>query len=538
MKSILGRFTTGAAAVLCAAAIYTTYTPAASAEAELPFGDISGSYAKNEIIDLYNKKIITGTSENSFSPQGLVSRAELITMLGRLLKLEPVNSPISPFTDVGRNAWYFGWIQAAVQLELAGGTSERTFTPGQPVTRQETAALLARAFKQTGSAAAVLAVFRDSSTIATWAGGAVAAVSNLGLMKGDQTGAFRPAAPITRQETAVLIYRVLQQQRWVTELEGDKNPQIVMGWQYGQTAAQYQNSILQSNVNTLSPRWYFVGGTGTVSDSTVASMVTWAKNNGKRIWPMVGNRFDQAATHQLLSSTAARTAAVNQLAALVSKYDLDGLNLDFENVAAADKAVLTAFVTQLAGKLHALGAVLSVDVSPDLGTDWTEAFDYAALGKQADYMVMMGYDEHYTGSPTPGSNASLPYVQQAVSKLLQAVPAAKVILAMPLYTRDWTLKQGSVLASSVELSLTEQNQRVSSYGLRPVWNSTLGQYVVSYTGQLKHTIWLEEGRSLTAKFNLAARQKLAGIAYWHIGGESPDIWTSIGNAERYAGYSF
>lgn len=523
---------------MCAAAVFTTYTPAASAAAGLPFGDIAGSYAKNEIIDLYNKKIITGTSEDTFSPRGLVSRAELVTMLGRLLKLEPVNSPVSPFTDVGKSAWYYGWVQAAVQLELAGGTSDRTFAPAQPVTRQEAAVLLARAFKQTGNAADVQTAFRDSSTVAGWAGSAVAAMNRLGLMKGDDTGAFRPAAPITRQETAVLLYRALQQQKWTAELAGQKNTQIVMGWQYGQTTAHYQSSILKSNVNTLIPRWYFVGGTGTVSDSTAASLVTWAKQNGKQIWPQVGNRFDQAATHQLLSSTAARTAAVNQLAALVSKYDLDGLNLDFENVAAADKAALTAFVTQLAGKLHALGAVLSVDVSPDLGTDWTEAFDYAVLGKQADYMVMMGYDEHYSGSPTPGSNASLPYVRQAVSKLLQTVPAAKTILAMPLYTRDWVLKQGSTQPYSTELSLTEQNQLVGSYGLRPVWNSTLGQYVVSYTGQLKHTIWLEDGRSLTAKINLAAQQKLAGIAYWYISGESPDIWTSIRNAERYAGYSF
>ncbi|MNN78055.1 Spore germination protein YaaH [compost metagenome] len=110
---------------------------------------------------------------------------------------------------------------------------------------------------------------------------------------------------------------------------------------------------------------------------------------------------------------------------------------------------------------------------------------------------------------------------------------------MPLYTRDWTLKQNGITPSSAELSLTQQNQLLSSYSLRPVWNSTLGQYVASYTRQsLKHTVWLEDGRSLTAKYNLAVKQKLAGIAYWHIGGESPDIWTSISNAEKFASYSF
>lgn len=118
---------------------------------------------------------------------------------------------------------------------------------------------------------------------------------------------------------------------------------------------------------------------------------------------MVGNRSDQEATHQILLSTTARNTAVNQLAALVSKYGLDGLNIDFENVAAEDRVYLTSFITLLAEKMRSLDVILSMDVSPDLGTDWTEAFDYAALGKQVNYMVMMGYDEHYDGSQVPGS---------------------------------------------------------------------------------------------------------------------------------------
>lgn len=510
-----------------------------SADAALPFDDIAGSYARNEIIDLYNQKILTGTSKTSFSPARSITRAEFIAVLDRLLKLEPVASPISPYTDIAKSAWYYGWIQAAVQLELVSGTSASTVAPAKPVTRQEAAVWLAKALKQPVTTTAAQTLFKDKSAVAAWASSAVGTVSRLGLMKGDETGTFRPSQPITRQETAVLIARVLQRESWASELKGKPEAQVVLGWQYGQTTAQYENSILKSNVNTLSPRWYFVGGTGAVSNATDSRLVDWAKKKGKQIWAMVGNRSDLEATHQMLSNAAARSTAVNQLAALVSKYGLDGLNIDFENVGGADRAALTIFVTQLAAKLHTLGAVLSVDVSPDLGTDWTEAFDYAALGKQADYMVMMGYDEHYSGSRNPGSNASLPYDEKAVSTLLQTVSSRKVILALPFFNHDWTLKQNGISPSSAPLSLIEQNGIVNRYGLRPVWDSTLGQYVVSYTAQsLKHTLWLEEGRSLTAKFNLAAKYKLAGIAYWHIGGESPDIWTSLSNAEKFAGYSF
>lgn len=537
MKLIVSKFVTVAIAGFLAA---STLSQAASAAAKaLPFDDISTSYARNEIIDLYNKKIISGTSATSFSPKKSITRAEFITVLDRLLKLEPVTSPVSPYTDVAKSVWYYGWIQAAVQLELVSGTSATAFAPTKPVTRQEAAVMIARALKQTGTVAASSSAYKDQDQIAEWASSAVASVSGLDLMKGDETGSFRPSNPITRQETAVLLARVLKQASWASELEAKPDERIVLGWQYGQTTAQYQSNILKSNVNTLSPRWYFVGSTGAVSDGTDAALVTWAKKNAKKVWVMVGNRSDQEATHQLLSSASARTKAVDALGALVNKYGLDGLNIDFENAAPADRAYFTTFVTQLAVKLHALGAVLSVDVSPDLGTDWTDAFDYAALGKQADYMVLMGYDEHYGGSLYPGPNASLPYDRGAIQTLTKVVSSKKVILAFPFYNRDWSLNSNGTVASSAYVSLTEQNQLLSSYAMKPIWNPTLGQYVASYTkGSINHTIWIEDGRSLIAKYRLVVQNGLAGVAYWHIGGESSDIWASLRNAEKYEDYDF
>ncbi|GGF95696.1 hypothetical protein GCM10010912_45800 [Paenibacillus albidus] len=536
MKRTLGRVGRGTVTALCAASLFM---PRASAAQALPFEDISNSYARNEIIDLYNQKILTGTSTTRFSPSKSMTRAEFLTSLDRLLKLEPVASPISPYADVPQNAWYYGWIQAAVQLELASGVSAKFFAPAKAVTRQEAAVWLAKALKKAAGTASVSTAFEDGRDIAAWASSAVAAVYRLGLMKGDETGNFRPSDPITRQEAAVLLDRVLQHKGWAAELAARPKERIVIGWKYGQTTVQYENNILKSNVNTLSPRWYFVGSTGAVTDSTDTGLITWAKKKGTNIWAMVGNRSDQAATHRMLSSAATRNTAVNGLAAMAKKYGLDGLNLDFENVAPQDRTALTTFVTLLAEKLHANQQILSVDVSPDLDTDWTEAFDYGALGLQADYMVLMGYDEHYSGSAVPGPNASLPYVQKAVNKILQVVPSEKVILALPFYNRDWTLQQTGAALSSEFISFTEQNQRMQRYSMKPVWDASLGQYVASYTTQsIKHTIWLEEGRSLIAKYHLAVKQNLAGVAYWYIGGESADIWTSLGNAEKYYDYSF
>jgi len=536
MKGIVGKGIIAAAFVLFAASGLFHF---ASAVEALPFNDISDSYAKDEIIFLHENGIINGTTKTTFSPADHMTRAEFITMVDRLLKLEPVTGPVNSFKDVTPNQWYYGWIQAAVQLELASGTSATTFSPDAAVTRQEAAVWIARAFKQSSGQALSATAFKDTNDIAQWANTAVSALQRQGLMKGDDFGRFRPADAIKRQEAAVLIARVLQQESWAAELDKKVEERIVLGWQYGQTTAAYEKNILNSNVNTLSPRWYFVDGAGKVSDNTDTSLIAWAKANGKKVWAMVGNRFDQEATHQMLSNSEKRNAVIDQLAAKVSKYSLDGLNIDFENVAPKDKANLTLFIADLAKKLDEAGAALSVDVSPDLGTDWTEALDYKALGEHADYIVMMGYDEHYGGSINAGSVASLPFVHNAITKLLKAVPSEKVILAMPLYSRDWTLLSNGKSAGSTELRLHEQNAMIASHSLKPIWNKSVGQYVASYTKQSKkHTIWLEDGRSLIAKYKVVAEQDLAGIAYWHIGGDSPDIWTSMRNAERFYDYTF
>jgi len=538
MKGIINRIIVKTVIVLCVAAILFPKTTA-TAEISLPFDDIGTSYAKDEIIDLYNKKILSGTSATSFSPTRSITRAEFIAVLGRLLKLEPTASPINAYTDVKQSDWYFGWIQTAVQLGLAAGKSAAAFAPKMPVTRQEAAVWIARALKQSGSTPIQSTVFGDGDQIAAWASASVASVYKLGLMKGDDKGRFRPVAPITREETAVLIDRVLQKRSWENELNKAPLKKIVIGWQYGQTTEQYKANLVKSNVNTLTPRWYFIDQMGAVLDYTDSGLIAWAKQNNKQIWAMVGNRSDQALTHQVLTDSAARNNLIDKLALLVDKYGLHGLNIDFENVAPKDGPALTAFVTLLADRLDALNAVLSIDVSPDLGTDWTEAFDYAALGKQADYIVLMGYDEHYGGSSKAGPNASLSYVLRTIDKLLKEVSNTKVILALPFYNRDWILKPDGTALTSNYLTLEEQNELIQSYSLKPKWDAALAQYVVSYKKLTAvHRIWLEEGRSLTAKYKLVVDRGLVGTAYWYIGGESEDIWASLRNAEKFYHYQF
>lgn len=506
---------------------------------DIPFTDLSGAYGKNEIASLYKNHIMMGTSPTLFSPHKPITRAESLTVLVRLLKLEPVQGAIPAFSDVSTNRWYYSNVQAAAYIGITEGTGSGGFGPEQPLTRQEAAVWLIRGLKQQPSAAGMgTPDFHDAGEIASWAAPSVNVAHTLGLLKGDN-GKFRPNDLITREETAVLMARVLQTRNWSSEINRTSDTGIQLGWQYDQTTTQFEQSVMNSTANTLSPRWLFLEKSGAISSSIDRSLVTWAGQHNKQVWAMLGNRFDADVTHQVLSDKARSATVVSQLGDLVRKYGLNGINLDFENIYPQDKAGLTLFIQNLSTRLHTENAVLSVCVSPDLGTDWTEAFDYTALGKAADYMVLMGYDEHWGGGAVPGSVASLPWQQNGLDTIQRRVPSNKVILAVPFYTRDWTLNRDGSAASSTDISITEQNKLISKYSLKPKWDNGIQQYVASYLlGSQQHRIWMEDGRSLTRKYLLGASRHIAGYAYWYVGGENPEVWAALRNAGRFSGYQF
>lgn len=510
---------------------------AEAAAAKQQFQDISTSYAKDAITHLVNEGIAAGTSETRFEPKKAVTRAEFATFAVRLLGLKPVKNNISPYNDTSTTAWYYGNVSAMTNLSILEGKGQGTFQPNASITREEAAALLVRMLKQTSSSTGLLpTTYVDASNISVWAKPYVQKVYQLGLMRGSD-GLFRPQDQVTREEAAVMLDAILQKKEWSQQLGNADSLGIQLGWQYNSTTAEFKKQVEQSKVNTLVPRWFFLNSSMQITDHTDSALLTWASSTNREVWPLLGNRSDASMTHQMLSSSVNRTSVITQVTAFVKKYKLDGINVDFENVLPADRAGMTAFVTSLAASLHTIGAVVSVDVSPDLGTDWTDAFDYAKLGAVSDYMVLMGYEEHWNGDPIAGSVASLPWVERALDTMLTDVVRAKVILALPLYTRDWS--SASPATGSWDITLAEQGTRARAVGSVRQWNSSLEQYVIGYSSNgLARYIWAEESRSLTAKVRMSTARKIAGLAYWYMGGETADVWDAISNASRFESYLF
>lgn len=528
----LTRLTLAAATAITIFTTFTPYLAAPAAASDVAFQDISHSYAYQSIISLQATGILTGTQPGYFSPQKTVTRAEWVAALDRTLGLKSVEAAIASYRDVSKQAWYYGWIEAASQLDIVQGGTTATFQPNRSVTRQEAALMIARLIRSSGTSGEAATSFTDADEIADWALEAVTTVNRYGFMKGENNY-FHPASSLTREETAVMLKRLLTYSTQHARQAASAATSIRLGWQYDQTVQQFESTVLQSNINTLSPRWFFLNQTGSISDYTNSSLLTWSKQHHKKIWAMVGNRSNSTMTHQVLSSAVLRSKTITQLANAVSTHGLDGLVIDFENVDGQDRSNLTLFIQQLKDKLRSLNAVLAICVSPDYGTDWTAAFDYEQLSVAANYMILMGYDEHWGGSSTPGSVSSLPWLRESVRRFEQTTDPSKAILALPLFTRNWTLNASGQSIASSDISLNEQNQLVSRFSFKPVWNEDIQQYTVSYKDTQTHKLWLEEGRSLTLKYQLGQDEGFAGFAYWYPGGASSDLWSSIKNADRF-----
>ncbi|WP_225446155.1 glycosyl hydrolase family 18 protein [Paenibacillus rhizovicinus] len=290
-----------------------------------------------------------------------------------------------------------------------------------------------------------------------------------------------------------------------------------------------------TGVNVVSPTWFeLTDGNGSIKGKADMNYVNWAHKQNMQIWAVFSNSFDPDMTTQALASTASRQKMIQQLATFAQMYKLQGINIDFENIYTPDKANLVQFVRELTPYMHEMGVVVSIDVTPKSNSEmWSLYLDRAELGKVVDYMMIMAYDEHWASSPNSGSVASLPWTEQAVKKILteDKVPPSKVVLGMPLYTRQWTEKtdkDGKVAVTSKTLGMESVQNIIKQRGLKPVVDEESGQRYVEYTqdGALQR-IWIEDSLSMKARIALVKKYQLAGAATWQRQFQSDDIWGII-----------
>lgn len=292
-------------------------------------------------------------------------------------------------------------------------------------------------------------------------------------------------------------------------------------------------------VNVLSPTWFeIIDSKGNVRSKADMEYVNWAHNRNKEVWALLSNGFDADRTTVALGTYENRSRIITQMLEYASMYQLDGINIDFESVHTSDGPNVVQFIRELKPLATQRDLVLSMDVTPKSNSElWSKFLDRRALAPSLDYMMLMAYDEHWASSPQAGSVASLPWVENAVQRVLQEdeVPADKLILGVPLYTRVWTEQQtnGKTKVSSRALGMQRVANLIKEKGIQPVYDQTTGQNYVEYKENgATQKIWLEDEVSLQARVQLASKLGLAGIASWTRGLGDDRAWNVLDNIKK------
>ncbi|MFZ5969248.1 MAG: glycosyl hydrolase family 18 protein [Bacillota bacterium] len=315
---------------------------------------------------------------------------------------------------------------------------------------------------------------------------------------------------------------------WMPETE-----KILLTWEHVHSRNPDTSQIGEmKGLNVISPTWMsLTDASGTVKHKISTDYIGWAKNEEYKIWPLFNNSFDPDLTHQFLQDAAAREKAINRVLTLVKQYNMDGINIDFENVYLKDKERLVQFVRELVPVFHEKGLTVSIDVTVKSMTEnWSLCYDRAALGEVVDYMAVMTYDEHWSSSPISGSVASIGWVENGLQGILEEVPPEKILLGIPFYTRIWTetpsqAEAGAVDVKSKAAGMQTINDLLKEQKIEKIWDEAAGQYYASYTKDGKtHKIWIEDAKSIELKAKLIEKYNLAGAASWRRGFETPDIW--------------
>ena len=260
--------------------------------------------------------------------------------------------------------------------------------------------------------------------------------------------------------------------------------------------------------------------------------INWAHSNGYRVWPWVANeatnKADKDLTSEILNDYKLREKLINSIVSAVEMYNLDGINLDFENMYESDKDAYSRLVIELAPRLKELGKVLSVDVTaPDGSPDWSLCFNRNVIGDVADYVIFMAYDQHNQSSTEAGTVAGCDWVEANINKFLgqEGVKPEKIILAMPFYTRVWNVTDGGLSSSAVDM---KSQSTLIPGDAKITWDDSLKQNLAEYEKNGRtYKVWMEDAKSLKCKLDLVKKYSLAGGAFWRKDQETSDVWKVI-----------
>ncbi|MBR5597940.1 MAG: chitinase [Lachnospiraceae bacterium] len=338
---------------------------------------------------------------------------------------------------------------------------------------------------------------------------------------------FVPNRVLKKEETFTPVVEPGYVEPEYTSLTRDYK--INLGWHQVMSVAANDTltDVVKANsgLNVISPTWFSLSSTdGDIRSIASQSYVDKAHSMGMEVWALIDNFDKDVSTYQTLSKTTSRTNLIQNMMSEVLKYKIDGINVDFEEVSYDAGEPFVQFIRELSIACRKEGIVLSVDNY--VPRESTAHYNRKEQGIVADYVIIMGYDEHWGSGGIAGSVASIGFVEDGILQTLEQVPANKVINAVPFYTRVWKTKDGKV--TSEALNMETAWNFIKNNGVAMSWSDAAGQnYGEIQKGNTFYQIWMEDKDSIEAKLAVMRKYNIGGVAAWKLGYETPDIWDEI-----------
>lgn len=330
-------------------------------------------------------------------------------------------------------------------------------------------------------------------------------------------------------ETPVTDY----QEPEYTALTSDSK--ICLGWHsiggVGGNDTLYSMVSGTKGMNVIAPTWFsLTDENGSIRNFGTANYVTTAHNMGLQVWGVVDN-FNYAnetgtaiSTLNMLSSTTSRQNFVRNVTDAAVSLGLDGINVDFEQLSSDCGPHYVEFIRELSIQCRNMGLVLSI--ANYVPFNFNDYYRLDIQGQVADYVIIMGYDEHWHGSKDPGSVASISYVSGGLDRTLQEVPANKVVNALPFYTILWKTEGTDV--TDEYITMNNEADFMSRAGVTAEWDEETCQNYAEWTsGNATYQIWLEDAESIAVKLNMMATKNIGGVAVWRLGYGTQAAWELI-----------
>ena len=466
----------------------------------------------NEIVTTYDDKIASiGFESNKMTVNGAIKK----TNASAIKDGEVVYLPISEMVDV-------------YNVELANIEKTKTITLDSLDREQVKATLKSKTTVK--NAAKVFSRTADKAA----KGSTVIVINSEAVKEGNKWIKVRTEnGKIGYVKTSKLqnITTVREEKVETKQITGKVN----MFWDYFTqyyTAPNRTGQVIEG-VNVVSPTFFYLDeNNGTLKENVGDAgkeYINWAHSNGYKVWSMISNaEAGIKITSNILNSYTKRQELIQSIVEKCALYDIDGINVDFENMYEEDKDKFSRFIIELMPRMEEMGMVVSVDVTaPDGDPTWSLCYDRNVIGDVADYLVFMAYDQHGTSSPEPGTTAGFNWVEKILQNIIEydVVDTEKIILGIPFYTRQWTVaSDGKIKGRGV---VTMINTKIPN-NVEKQWDEDLKQYYIEYkSGKDTIKMWIEDGTSIKEKVSLVTKYNLAGTSCWRKDMETSNVWTII-----------